>query len=56
MARILTVNDSVSLRSALAIALSRTGHDVAQAGNGNEGLAKARGGSFDLVLTDQTCL
>ncbi len=53
MVRILTVDDLVSLRSALAFTLSRAGHDVVQAGDGSEGLAKARGGNFDLVLTDQ---
>ncbi len=53
MARILTVDDSVSLRAALAFTLSRAGHDVVQAGDGSEGLAKARGGNFDRVLTDQ---
>ncbi len=53
MARILAVDDSVSLRSAVAFTLSRAGHDVVQAGDGSEGLQKARAESFDLVLTDQ---
>lgn len=53
MARILAVDGSVSLRSAVAFTLGRAGHEVVQAGDEGEGLEKARGARFDLILTDQ---
>jgi len=53
MARILAVDDSVSLRSAVVFTLSQAGHEVVQAADGREGLEIAQGESFDLVLTDQ---
>ncbi|NLR73172.1 response regulator [Novosphingobium sp. ERN07] len=37
---------------AIRIALSGAGHDVAEASDGAEGLAKARGSKFDLIITD----
>jgi len=49
---ILTVDDSSSIRMAIRIALSGAGHDVAEAADGAEGLAKARTAKFDLIITD----
>jgi two-component system KDP operon response regulator KdpE len=52
MARILVIDDDPSILDALATELRAEGHDVASAANGEEGLAAASRGSFDLVLTD----
>ena len=52
MASILVVDDSASLRNMVAFTLKQEGYQVVEAGNGQEGLTKARGARFDLVLTD----
>ena len=52
MSAILTVDDSVSIRAAIKIALSSEGYAVSEAGNGAEGLEKASAGGFDLIITD----
>jgi two-component system chemotaxis response regulator CheY len=52
MTSILTVDDSVSIRQAIKIALAGEGYTVAEAGDGAEGLAKAGAGGFDLIITD----
>jgi len=52
MASILTVDDSISMRQAIKIALSGEGHSVVEAGNGAEGLVKADAGDFALIITD----
>ncbi|HEX7873514.1 MAG TPA: response regulator [Sphingobium sp.] len=51
-ASILTVDDSSSLRMAIRIALSGAGYAVTEAADGLEGLAKAQGSKFDLIITD----
>ncbi|MFT3965343.1 MAG: response regulator [Sphingobium sp.] len=51
-ASILTVDDSSSLRMAIRIALSGAGYSVTEAADGREGLAKAQGGKFDMIITD----
>jgi two-component system chemotaxis response regulator CheY len=51
-AAILTVDDSASIRVAIRIALNEAGYSVEEATNGAEGVSKAKGGSFDLVVTD----
>lgn len=51
--RILTVDDSKSLRQMVAISLKAAGFKVVEAEDGVEGLEKATHQSFDLVLTDQ---
>jgi two-component system chemotaxis response regulator CheY len=51
-ASILTVDDSVSIRQAIRIALTQAGYAVSEAGNGAEGLAKAEAGAFDMIITD----
>jgi two-component system chemotaxis response regulator CheY len=52
MANILAVDDSNSLRKLLAVTLTSAGHKVTEAADGNEGLAAAQTGSFDLVISD----
>jgi two-component system chemotaxis response regulator CheY len=51
-ASILTVDDSSSIRVAIRIALTGAGYKVAEAANGAEGVDKANGGGFDLIVTD----
>ena len=51
-ARILVVDDSKSIRFALESQLREEGFDVTTAVDGEEGLAKAVEGEFDLVITD----
>lgn len=53
MAAILTVDDSKSLRQAVAFTLKRAGYEVVEAEDGVDGLEKALARRFDLVLTDQ---
>lgn len=50
---ILTVDDSASIRQMVAFTLKMSGFDVIEAVDGNDGLAKARQKTVDLVLTDQ---
>lgn len=45
-ASILTVDDSPSIRVALKIALTNAGYSVAEAGNGVEGIEKAKASAF----------
>jgi len=52
MAAILLVDDSASVRRTVKIALTGEGHNVMEAADGAEGLAKATAGRFDLVITD----
>ncbi|MGX5736078.1 response regulator [Bosea thiooxidans] len=52
MATILTVDDSPSIRQMIKLALGPTGHAVVEAGDGSEGLARAKAQNFDLVITD----
>lgn len=52
MASILVVDDSASLRSMVTFTLKQQGYDVVEAGDGQEALGKAKGGKFDLVLSD----
>jgi two-component system, OmpR family, response regulator len=51
-AEILIVDDDPQIREVLRIALSQAGMGCTQAGDGAEGLAKARSGRFDLVVLD----
>ena len=50
---VLAVDDSASLRQMVAFTLKGAGYDVIEAGDGEEGLAKAKSASVNLVLTDQ---
>lgn len=50
--RILVVDNEAKMRRILELSLRSMGHEVEQAGDGQEALAKIESGSFDLVLTD----
>ena len=50
--RLLIVDDDPQIREVLRIALRQAGFEVAEAGDGAEGLAKARSGRFDLIVLD----
>lgn len=52
MKRILAVDDSPSMRDLVALTLRQAGFDVTQAKDGDEALALATAGEFDLVLAD----
>ena len=52
MKRIMTVDDSVSMRQMVAFTLERAGYEVVQAGDGREALAKLDGGDIHLFLLD----
>jgi two-component system, chemotaxis family, chemotaxis protein CheY len=51
-ARILTVDDSASIRLTTNVALSGAGYSVTEAVNGAEGIQKATSGTYDLIVTD----
>ncbi len=51
-ARILTVDDSASIRLTTRVALSNAGYAITEAVDGMDGLSKLKGGQFDLVVTD----
>ena len=52
MNRVLTVDDSPTVRQMVAFTLAKAGYEVEGAADGREGLAKARQSKFDLVITD----
>jgi two-component system chemotaxis response regulator CheY len=52
MASVLTVDDSPSIRQAIKIALGAAGHEVVEASDGADGVAKALAGAFSLIITD----
>ena len=49
---VLTVDDSPSIRQMIKVTLEPAGHNVIEAGDGAQGLAKAQAGRPDLVITD----
>jgi two-component system chemotaxis response regulator CheY len=51
MKKIMTVDDSASMRQMIAFTLERAGYEVLQAEDGKDGLAKLSG-EIDLFLTD----
>lgn len=52
MANILTVDDSPSIRQMIKVVLGPIGHNVIEAGDGAQGLEKAKSARMDLVITD----
>lgn len=52
MTRILTVDDSASVRQMVSFTLSKAGHAVDEAADGREGLERAKQEKFDLIVTD----
>jgi two-component system chemotaxis response regulator CheY len=50
--RILAVDDSASIRQMVKLTLSGAGYDIVEAGDGAEGLSKARATPLDMVVTD----
>lgn len=51
--KVLTVDDSPSIRQLVSFVLQSAGYTVAEAKDGADGIAKAQAGSYDLILTDQ---
>lgn len=49
---ILSVDDSASVLQMVKMTLAGAGYQIVQATNGAEGLAKARAGAVDMVITD----
>ena len=52
MKKILTVDDSASMRAMVAFTLKAQGFDVTEAVNGQEGLDRAKEAAFDLIISD----
>lgn len=50
---VLTVDDSASIRQMVAFTLKSAGYTVIEAVDGEDGLAKAKANTVNLVLTDQ---
>ena len=49
---ILTVDDSISVRQLVKLTLGGAGYQVVEAGNGAEGLVRAKASPVDMVVTD----
>ena len=52
MRRILTVDDSASMRQIVNFTLRKAGYEVTEAVDGEDGLAKVTSERFDLIITD----
>src|ERR1039458_7189641 len=52
MRKILTVDDSASVRQMVSFTLRKVGYDVVEAVDGKDGLGKVRSDRFDLIVTD----
>jgi two-component system, chemotaxis family, chemotaxis protein CheY len=51
-AKILTVDDSASIRLTTRVTLSNAGYAVTEAVDGQDGLNRLKDGQYDLVITD----
>jgi two-component system, chemotaxis family, chemotaxis protein CheY len=52
MRRILTVDDSASIRQMVNFTLCKAGYEVVEAVDGKDGLDKLNAAKFDLIITD----
>ncbi|MDF3059506.1 MAG: response regulator [Rariglobus sp.] len=52
MSRILLIEDDISFRTMLCVALRQMGHEVIEASEGSHGVGLYQTGNFDLVITD----
>jgi len=52
MKKILTVDDSASVRQMVVFTLQTAGYEVVDAVDGKDGLNKAGAGKFDMIITD----
>ena len=52
MAKIMIVDDSVSIRKSVSFVLSQEGYEVIEADDGLDGLKKAEANEFQLIITD----
>lgn len=52
MTKILAVDDSASMRQMVSFTLKSAGFDVSEASDGVEALKVAKGGSFDVIISD----
>ncbi|MCR4938848.1 MAG: response regulator [Treponemataceae bacterium] len=52
MAKIMIVDDSVSIRKSVSFVLSQEGYEVIEADDGIDGLKKAEANDFQLIITD----
>ena len=52
MRRILTVDDSSSVRQMVSFTLRKAGYEVVEAVDGKDGLGKVGAAKFDLIVTD----
>jgi two-component system, chemotaxis family, chemotaxis protein CheY len=51
--KILTVDDSISMRQMISFTLRDSGYEVVEAIDGQDAINKAQNQSFDLIFTDQ---
>ena len=52
MKKILTVDDSASVRQMVSFTMGKAGYEVCEACDGRDGLSKATASKFDLIITD----
>jgi two-component system chemotaxis response regulator CheY len=52
MREVLAIDDSASVRQMVGYTLRQAGYEVAEAGDGLDGLDRARRQKFDLIITD----
>jgi CheY-like chemotaxis protein len=52
MAKILVIDDDAQVREMMSLVLTREGHTVTEAVDGEDGLRSTRSSSFEVVVTD----